>query len=111
MGLQRTLGRVALAAVLLAAALGWPAAGALAATCAKSDFETVVERAAAALRDLNQKYAGSFQGKLRRLKEKRGWSQDQFVKDGAPFVRDDKIIEFESGFVEKGKKDDDPKRS
>ena len=37
------------------------------ATCSKSDFETVVDEAAAALRGLNQQNTPSFQGKLRNL--------------------------------------------
>lgn len=63
--------------------------------CAKSDFETVVDRTAAALRDLTVKNKPAFQDKLRRLKEHRGWSQDQFMKEAAPFVRDDKIAVYD----------------
>ncbi len=64
-------------------------------TCAKVDFEAVVEEAAGALRDLNAKNKPSFQEKLRNLKDKRGWTHDQFMKEGAPFVRDDKIAVFD----------------
>lgn len=70
-------------------------AGAGPAVCAKSDFEAVVEEAAGALRDLNQKNKPTFQEKLRALKEKRGWSHDQFMKEAAPFVRDEKIEVFD----------------
>ncbi len=60
------------------------------APCSKADFEDVVDSAAAALRDLNQKNRPAFQEKLRELKSKRGWSDDQFMKEAAPLVKDDK---------------------
>ena len=65
------------------------------AACAKAEFETVVDDAAAALRDLNAKNKPSFQDKLRQLKDKRGWTQDQFLKEAAPFVKDDSIEVFD----------------
>jgi hypothetical protein len=92
-------GRIAILAALLALT---PAAAATAQApaaapdhCAKSDFEAVVDDAAAALRDLNAKNKPDFQEKLRELKAKRGWSHDQFLKEAAPFVRDDKIAVFD----------------
>ena len=63
--------------------------------CAKSDFEAVVDEAAAALRDLNMKNKPAFQEKLRQLKDKRGWTHDEFLNEGAAFVRDDKIAVFD----------------
>lgn len=36
-----------------------------------------------------------FQEKLRLLKEKRGWSQDQFLREATPLVADDKITAFD----------------
>lgn len=65
------------------------------APCGKADFEAVVEEAASTLRDLNAKNRPAFQEKLRLLKEKRGWSHDQFMREAAPFVRDEKIAVFE----------------
>lgn len=59
--------------------------------CGKADFEAVVDDAAGALRDLNMQNKPAFQEKLRQLKDKRGWSHDVFLKEAAPFVRDDKI--------------------
>lgn len=59
--------------------------------CDKSDFELAVDGAAAALRDLNQKNKPQFQDRLRQLKEKRGWTQDQFLKEAAPFAKDPQI--------------------
>ena len=63
--------------------------------CARADFEVVVETAAAALRELNLKHKPDFQEKLRNLKEKRGWSHDQFLKEASPLVRDDAIAAYE----------------
>jgi hypothetical protein len=64
------------------------------ATCARADFETVVDLASDTLRDLNQKNTSVFQGKLRELKTKRGWSHEQFLKEAAPLVADDKITAY-----------------
>ena len=72
-----------------------PGAGAPAGECQRAEFEAVVDDAAAALRDLNLKNKPDFQEKLRQLKTKRGWSNDQFLKEAAPFVRDDKIAVFD----------------
>jgi hypothetical protein len=63
--------------------------------CTKADFEGVVDQAASTLRDFAQKNTGVFQGKLRTLKEKRGWSNDQFLKEGETYVRDDRIVAFD----------------
>ncbi len=82
-----------LAAVALSHADG-PAFG-QAPACVKSDFEAVVDDAAAALRDLNQQNKPVFQDKLRQLKEKRGWTHDQFLKEAVPYVRDDEISVFD----------------
>ena len=63
--------------------------------CSRAEFEAVVDEAAAALRDLNLKNRPAFQEKLRELKEKRGWSHDQFLKEAIPFVKDEKIEVFD----------------
>lgn len=63
--------------------------------CAKTDFEQVVEEAAGTLRDLNNKNRPEFQDKLRQLKTKRGWSQDQFLQEAKPLVQDEKIATFD----------------
>lgn len=65
------------------------------ATCARADFEAVVDDAGEALRQLTQKNSPQFQAKLRALKEKRGWSNEQFMAEGTRFVRDDKIAALE----------------
>jgi hypothetical protein len=63
--------------------------------CAKADFEAVVDEAAGSLRDLNAANKPKFQEKLRKLKDKRGWAQDQFIKEAAPLVSDDKINAYD----------------
>ncbi len=63
--------------------------------CSKADFEAVVDEAAGALRGLTGQNTPPFQAKLRQLKAKRGWSDDQFLKEAEPLVRDDTIAEFD----------------
>lgn len=65
------------------------------ATCAKAEFEAVVDEAAEKLRELNQQNRPLFQIKLRELKLKRGWDHDTFLKEAAPFVKDEKIEVFD----------------
>lgn len=60
-------------------------------TCEKEDFEAVVEAASASLRDLNNQNRPVFQEKLRELKEKRHWTNDEFIVQARPFVKDDKM--------------------
>jgi hypothetical protein len=88
------------AGFLVAAALlvALPAAsGPLAqpAQCSKADFEAVVDEAAGALRDLALQNTPQFQARLRQLKAKRGWSDEQFLKEAEPLVRDEKIAGFD----------------
>jgi hypothetical protein len=65
------------------------------AACAKADFEAVVNAAGAALRDLAQQNTPLFQAKLRQLKDKRSWSNDEFMKRAEPLVRDDTITGYD----------------
>lgn len=90
-----SIGGFCLVAVAAAIAVSDPSHG-QAASCAKSDFEAVVDEAAAALRDLNQKHKPDFQERLKALKDKRGWGHDQFMKEAAPFVKDAAIAGFET---------------
>ena len=68
-----------------------PATDAGQSACSRAAFETVVDDAAEVLRNLNAKNKPVFQEKLRHLKEKRGWSQDQFMTAAAPLVKDETI--------------------
>jgi hypothetical protein len=63
--------------------------------CTKADFESVVDEAGAALRGLAQQNTPQFQARLRQLKAKRGWSDEQFLTEAEPLVRDDKITAFD----------------
>lgn len=83
------------AAVLLALSVASQKAAAQPPACAKADFEAVVNEAGAALRDLNRENTPRFQGKLRDLKDKRGWGNDQFLKEAEPFVRDGEIVIYD----------------
>jgi hypothetical protein len=90
------MARVGLAAAaLLAVAVALPSGPASAQACQRSDFVEVVDAAAAALRTLNARNRPDFQGRLRQLKDKRGWSQDQFLVEAEPFVRDDQIESYD----------------
>src|SRR5262249_41154037 len=53
------------------------------------------DEAAASLRDLTRQNTPRFQAKLRQLKDKRSWSNDQFLKEAEPFVRDDAIAGYD----------------
>ena len=64
------------------------------ATCAKADFEAVVNDAGAALRDLTQQNLPVLQGKLRQLKEKRSWSNDEFPKQVESLVSDETVAGY-----------------
>lgn len=64
--------------------------------CSKVEFESVVDDAAAALRDLNNKNRPAFQDQLRKLKDKRGWTNDQFLVEAAPYVKDDQIEVYDT---------------
>lgn len=89
-GLRLVAAVLALLSPVPRSALAQPAA------CSKSDFEAVVDEAAAALRDLNQKHKPDFQERLKALKDKRGWGHDQFMQEAAPFVKDEAIAGFEA---------------
>ena len=84
---------MALTAGLAAGAAGH--ASAQAPACQRSEFEAVVDDAAAALRSLNQSNQPGFQEKLRQLKSKRAWTHDQFMREGVTFVRDEQIAEYD----------------
>ncbi len=63
--------------------------------CTRADFETTVEKSADILRDINQQNAPQFQALLRKLKDKKGWNHDQFVREAEPMVRDDTIVGYD----------------
>ena len=87
--------RWALIALLLGAATAGKEGVAQTPGCAKSDFESVVNEAGSALRELNRQNTPVFQAKLRQLKDKRRWSNDEFLKQAEPFVRDERIVGYD----------------
>ncbi len=52
------------------------------------------------LREMTNRNTPDFQDKLRSLKEKRGWSTEEFVKAAAPLVADERITEFDQKSAE-----------
>ena len=94
--MNRAVWRFAIAALLATAVMsGVSPLLAEPQACAKTEFEAVVEEAAGGLRELNARNKPSFQEKLTKLKDKRGWDHEKFLKEAAPFVRDDKIADFD----------------
>jgi hypothetical protein len=69
-------------------------------TCERADFESAVGTASMTLREMTNRNTPEFQDKLRALKEKRGWSTEEFVKAAAPLVADDRIAEFDQKSAE-----------
>jgi hypothetical protein len=63
--------------------------------CSKADFESVVDEAGDALRALALQNTPPFQAKLRQVKTKRGWSDEQFLAEAEPLVRDEAIAGFD----------------
>jgi hypothetical protein len=86
---------LAVAGLVVAACLAAPGAVGQPAQCTKADFETVVDEAAGALVGLTHQNTPTFQGKLRQLKGKRGWSDARFLKEAEPLVLDEKIADFD----------------
>jgi hypothetical protein len=81
--------------MLLAALMILGTRGAAADPCSRADFEAAVGEAAAALRELNLTNKPGFQGKLRQLMAKRGWSHDQLMAEAAPIVQDPTIAAYD----------------
>ncbi|MFZ8444621.1 hypothetical protein ACO1NI_13595, partial [Staphylococcus aureus] len=81
--------------IFAAALVLGPLAGPAVADCTRADFEGVVDAAAGTLRDMNAANKPKFQDKLRQLRDKRGWDQDQFVKEATPLVVDERIASFD----------------
>lgn len=90
------MGKWALIFLALSLVLVSQRAAAQDAGCARGDFEAVVDDAASALRDLNNENRPTFQEKLRELKDKAGWSHDEFMVAAAPFVKDDTISVYDT---------------
>lgn len=79
--------------VFLAAGARAPA---FAGDCKRADFEAVVASVATALGELHAANKPVFQGRLAQLKAKRGWSQDEFLRQAAPLVQDETIATLDA---------------
>ncbi len=100
-GIRRPLAGVAVACftaiAMSVASAPWltsPAAG-QEPGCSREAFESVVGQSAAALRELTGKNRPLFQARLRALKDKRGWAHDQFLKEAAPIVQDERTAAYD----------------
>ena len=76
------------------------AATAYAQQCERADFESAVGTASATLREMTNRNTPDFQDRLRALRDKRGWSTEEFVKAAAPLVADERITEFDQKSAE-----------
>lgn len=83
------------AAAFMALILGWKGTAVAQDKCQRSDFEAVVDEAGSKLREINGKQKPNFQAKLRELREKRQWSDEEFREKALPFVQDEQITEFD----------------
>lgn len=92
--------RLAVRAVVAAAGMLALIGSAAAQTCVRADFEAVVSAASTTLRDMTARNTPTFQEQLRQLKDKRGWSYEQFVAEAAPLVADEKIADFDAKSVD-----------
>lgn len=70
---------------------GLASSAAHAAACAKDDFAAVVDQSGQVLRALAAENKAPFQDKLRQLKQKNGWTDQQFLTEARPYVVDDRI--------------------
>ena len=68
--------------------------------CERADFESAVGTASATLREMTNRNTPDFQDRLRALRDKRGWSTEEFVKAAAPLVADERITEFDQKSAE-----------
>lgn len=92
---QRGSTWLTVAAVCGGLAAAYPEAVRAQGSCTRAEFEAVVGEAAQALRTLNAENRPVFQGRLRELKERRGWTQDQFLDAAAPIVQDERTDELD----------------
>ena len=90
-----TIWSVAALVMLASASSARPQQVPLAGICVRADFEAIVDGTGETLRAVTQKNSPAFQAKLRALKDKRGWSHEQFLAEGARFVADTKISDYD----------------
>jgi hypothetical protein len=81
--------------IAMGAGVGFGGAVVAQTSCPREAFEAVVDEASSVLVGMTQKNTPAFQARLRALKDKKGWSQEQFLKEGARFVQDATITGFD----------------
>jgi hypothetical protein len=69
---------------------------ALAAACSKDDFDKAVDRAGAALRQLNAESTPRLQAKMRQLKDAKGWPDAGFEERGYAALQDERIAALDA---------------
>lgn len=70
--------------------------------CTREDFSAVVEEAGDLLRKMTMDNTPRFQGQLRVLKERRGWSDEDLIEEARPFVQNERIAAYDeiaNGFL------------
>src|SRR5215468_10100692 len=78
-------------ALMVLAQLSASASAAAAASCAREDFAQAVDRAGAALRQLNADNAPRLRAKLRELKDLRGWPDSGFEEKAYEILQDERM--------------------
>jgi hypothetical protein len=64
--------------------------------CGQGAFSAVVSEARTELQTLNTQNKQTFQKKLISLKQREGWSDEDYLVNARPFVQDDQIAAFDS---------------
>lgn len=63
--------------------------------CTRDDFAAVVDEAGGILRSMNASSTQRFQEQLRKLKEHRGWTDEEFLEAARPFVQNERIAAYD----------------
>lgn len=82
--------QLALVACLAAGALLWGAQTASAEPCSRDSFAKIVNESGAALRRLSAESQPKMQAGFRRLKDKNGWRQDDYIDKATALVTDER---------------------
>jgi hypothetical protein len=81
---------------IIAIAAVWPLETAAAANCTREDFAKAVNKAGAALRQLNAENAPRLQAKMRQLKTKMGWPDAGFEEKAFQALQDERIAALDA---------------
>lgn len=70
--------------------------------CTRDDFAAVVDEAGDALRKLTGENTPRFQARLRVLKERMSWDDEEFLSEARPFVQNERVSAYDeiaNGFL------------